>query len=314
MINVQNLVFEYPETRVLHDISFVLPNNSVTALVGPNGAGKTTLLRCMAALERPFSGSLEIAGADVVQEPRSVHANVGFLYDFYGLYEALTVTQSLQYRVAAQGVPADQQASLVDKAINQLGLTEKANQAAGNLSRGWRQKLSIALGIVHDPKVVLLDEPASGLDPEARAELSALFRTLQAEGKTLVVSSHILGELEDYSSHLLMIRDGRMAPVKALHQATNEGHSVDSSRVIMRVELANSQQTDPWFELNIDEVDIIQSTPNSALLAMPKADEERHRVLRELIQKDLTISAFERQRSNLKEAYKDSLGVLTATR
>ncbi len=204
-------------------------------------------------------------------------------------------------------MPAQRQAELVEKAIQRLGLTEKRDQQASRLSRGWRQKLSIALGIVHDPKVVLLDEPASGLDPEARAELSALFRSLQAEGKTLVVSSHILGELEDYSTHLLMIRDGRVAPVKALHHQPASRDGAADARIVMRVELASAEDEDRWSALIPADVDLIEQGPKMALLAMNDTADERHRVLRELIQQGLSVSSFEAQRSNLKDVYKDSL-------
>lgn len=318
MIEVEDLVFEYPEARVLHDVSFQLPVNSVTALVGPNGAGKTTLLRCMAALERPFSGTVNIGGADTLRNPRGVHAEVGFLYDFYGLYDELTVLKSLRYRAAAQGVRSELCDEYVQQAINRLGLAERVDQKAGTLSRGWRQKLSIALAIVHDPQVILLDEPASGLDPEAREELSALFRALQAEGKTLVVSSHILGELEDYSSHLLMIRDGRVAPLKELHGSATgaEGHEPQDSTVVMRVEFtgvdAGTALRDRLAALpGVTLLDGDEANPNLALLVMDASPEARHRVLHQMIDQGLPVAAFERQRSNLKDAYRDSLQSLS---
>ena len=217
MITVTNLIFDYPSLRALDNVSFAIEPNTVTALIGPNGAGKTTLMRCIAALDAPLSGTIEVDGLDVERHPREVHARMGFLYDFYGLYDELTVAQSLTHRAGAQGVGADLQASRVATAAERLKLTEKLDQQVGTLSRGWRQRLSIALNIVHEPKLLLLDEPASGLDPVARDELSKTLRELHGAGMTIVVSSHILSELEDYSTHVLAIDNGRITNFGAIH-------------------------------------------------------------------------------------------------
>ena len=304
MIEVSNLIFEYPGRRVLHGLNFSLPSNSVTALVGPNGAGKTTLLRCLVALEQPFSGSMMIAGYDVVQEPRKVHTRVGFLYDFYGLYNELSVSQSLYYRVAAQGVAENMHAQRVEMAIERLGLQEMAQRKAGELSRGWRQKLSIALAIVHDPGIILLDEPASGLDPEARAELSGLFRNLQSEGKTLLVSSHILGELEDYSSHLLMIREGRVSSVTQVGKGAQEEQALVTMRLEVVEELTDSQ----WRELLADiGVNVITTGERHVFFTLSAAASARHKVLKELLGKGVNVCSFEQSHQRLQDAYKDKL-------
>ena len=308
MIEVKNLVFEYPGARVLHDVSFTLPSGSVTALVGPNGAGKTTLLRTLAALEEPFSGSMTVSGCDVVDHPRDVHARVGFLYDFYGLYNELSVHQSLSYRIASQGVPAPLHQERVELAIKRLGLNEVVRRRAAELSRGWRQKLAIALAIVHDPSVILLDEPAAGLDPDARMRLSDLFRELQADGKTLVVSSHILGELEDYSSHLLMIRNGRVSPLKDLHYQVAVKDDSDGQRIMMRVQVVEPVAEGAWDGL-LDEIGatVVEAGLDHALFTMPATAQDRHRVLTVLMNKGLSVCAFEEHRRQLRDVYRDTL-------
>ena len=218
MIKVSNLTYEYPGKRALKDVSFSIPPGSVTALVGPNGAGKTTLLRCLAAIEEPFSGQIEVDGIDVNAEPRKVHRVLGYLSDFFGLYEDLTVKQSLTFAAWLHVIPADQVDQHVNKAAERLGLMPWFTHRVKTLSRGWRQRLGIAQAIIHNPKIVLLDEPAAGLDPEARIALSHLFRALQQQGMTIVVSSHILAELEDYCTSMLVLRDG----VILEHRASSE--------------------------------------------------------------------------------------------
>lgn len=211
MITVRNLNFDYPAKRILHDISFSLVPGSVTALVGPNGAGKTTLLRCLAALEKTYSGTVTIGGLDVAEEPRRVHRICGYLSDFFGLYDALTIRQCLTYAAWCQDIAPKDVTARIEKVAAKTGLADMMDKNAGVLSRGYRQRLGIALALIHDPKVLILDEPASGMDPETRIGLSALMKELRRDGRTIIVSSHILNELEDYCTDMLVIRDGRIS-------------------------------------------------------------------------------------------------------
>ncbi|MDD1606888.1 MAG: ABC transporter ATP-binding protein, partial [Methylococcaceae bacterium] len=210
MINVEQLIFEYPNLRALDEVSFHIPQGSITALVGPNGAGKTTLLRCMAALDQPMSGNIRIDGIDVLEHPRECHRIIGYLSDFFGLYDRLTVRQCLHYVARAQGIADEDCEAAIAKVSKGLYITDRLDVLAGTLSRGLRQRVAIAQAIIHSPRVVLLDEPASGLDPEARHELAELFLELQKQGMTLLVSSHILAELEAYSTDMLVLRQGRI--------------------------------------------------------------------------------------------------------
>lgn len=211
MIEVSRLNFDYPGKRVLHDVSFNIARGSVTALVGPNGAGKTTLLRCIVALDRPHSGRITVGGLDVTEHPRAVHRQIGYLSDFFGLYNDLSVRQCLTYMCWAQQIDKADVAAHVEKIARDVMIDNMLDRKAGILSRGYRQRLGIGLSLVHDPELVILDEPASGMDPEARIQLSQLVRGLRARGKTMIVSSHILNELEDYCTDMLIIRDGRVA-------------------------------------------------------------------------------------------------------
>ncbi|MDP8916220.1 MAG: ABC transporter ATP-binding protein [Pseudomonadota bacterium] len=211
MIEVRDVVYDYPAARALHGVSFSVRAGAVLAMVGPNGAGKTTLLRCMAALDEPVSGTITIAGLDTQEDPRGVHAQLGYLPDFFGLYDELSVRRTLLYAARSRGVPAGQAPAAAEEAARRVALHDRLEVRAGELSRGLRQRLAIASTLVHAPRVLLLDEPAAGLDPEARRGLSDLITTLAGEGITIVVSSHILAELEDYSTEMLMVRDGRIS-------------------------------------------------------------------------------------------------------
>lgn len=211
MISVRNLVFDYPSRRALHGVSFDVEPGSVTALVGPNGAGKTTLLRCLAALEAPTSGSVRVAGLDTLEAPRAVHRLLGFLPDFFGLYDDLTVERSLIYAARLRGVAPGDAPAAAQTAAARVQLSDRMSARAAELSRGMRQRLAIGMTIVHAPRVLLLDEPAAGLDPDARRSLSDLIRALSADGMTILVSSHILAELEDYSTAMVIVDHGAIA-------------------------------------------------------------------------------------------------------
>src|SRR5688572_30736979 len=147
MIRAKNLVYEYPGKRALDTVTFELPAGSITALVGPNGAGKTTLLRCLAALDQPYAGGVEIAGVDVLRNPREAHRHIGYLPDHFGLYAELSVQQCLRYAGAARGLVGPALETRVPEVMAQLGLTEKGADKAGALSRGQRQRLAIAQSI-----------------------------------------------------------------------------------------------------------------------------------------------------------------------
>lgn len=211
MIKLKDVVYEYPGKLAVKGISFEIQPNTVTAVVGPNGAGKTTLLRCMVGLDKPFSGTIELFGTDVIANPREAHKKIGFLQDIFGLYNSLKVWQCLDHfsRLRSDLIPNRKQR--IEEISNLLGLTILMDKRASELSRGMRQRVGIAQALMHDPEVLVLDEPASGLDPESRAELTVVVKKLQSLGKTIIVSSHILTELEDYSTHMLVVKNGRIA-------------------------------------------------------------------------------------------------------
>jgi len=210
LISVRNLIFDYPTKRALRSVTFDIQSGSITGLVGPNGAGKTTLLRCLAGLEVPFSGSIIVDRIDVVENPREAHGHLGLLQDVLGLYDQLTVRQALQFHAAAHKIAPRDQIKRTQDIAEKLSIADRLDDRVGTLSRGLRQRLAIAQAMIHRPRVLLLDEPAAGLDPDARTRLSDLLRALGEEGMTLVVSSHILAELEDYTTHMMILRNGRV--------------------------------------------------------------------------------------------------------
>ncbi|HAH08212.1 MAG TPA: multidrug ABC transporter ATP-binding protein [Elusimicrobia bacterium] len=210
IIEVDALRREFDETLAVDGVSFSVEEGAVFALVGPNGAGKTTLMRMLAALLEPSSGTARINGMDIREQPRAVHSLLGFLPDFYGLYDELAICEYLRFFYHAYRLPREMIGRRIEEIQAHVGLEGYGDRQIGTLSRGMRQKLSLARAILHDPKILLLDEPAGGLDLESREEMQALLKGLARTGKTIIVSSHILSELEDYCSHVAMMDQGRL--------------------------------------------------------------------------------------------------------
>lgn len=296
MIQVENLAYEYPGKRALSDVSFTIDKHAITALVGPNGAGKTTLLKCMAALIRPFHGTVAVNGIDVFQNPRRSHRIMGFLPDFFGLYDSLTVEQALAYFAMAQKMEKGRIPDRVTEVIRLMNLADKRRAKVGALSRGMRQRLAIGQAMIHDPEVLLLDEPASGLDPEARYALSELFIDLNRAGKTIVVSSHILSELDQYATDLLVIRDGQVAerPMPA---------APGPARRKLRIRLIGPPDGLPAVLDRFPEAEHQATEGRTVHLGFTGDDPRQHELLKALIDSGLTVLEFTAERETLQSRY-----------
>jgi ABC-2 type transport system ATP-binding protein len=294
---VAGLRFEYPGVRALDDVSFVLAGGTVTALVGPNGAGKSTLLRCMAGLETPALGAIEIAGVDVLDAPRKAHRHLGYLSDFFGVYDALTVRQCLTHAGSINGTPESEVAAAVARAAARLGLADRLDVAAGTLSRGLRQRLAIGQAIIHSPRLLLLDEPAAGLDPEARHGLALLFRELQANGMTIVVSSHILAELDEYSTDMLVLKGGRIVEQRELRP----GDGARGRRMQVTFVAPDARA----LQVLASQPQVASVVADGVLVSFTLHGDESAPalVLRALVDAGLAVAAFGESRENLHDSY-----------
>lgn len=307
IIEVQDLCFDYPGFRALHQVSFEIEPGSVTALVGPNGAGKTTLLRCIAALDTPVSGSIRVAGYPVDEAPRDVHRLMGYLSDSFGLYEELTLAQSLEYAALAQGLPRTAVAKAVEQTAQRLGLEPKLKHQARTLSRGQRQRLGIGQAIIHSPRLLLLDEPASGLDPEARGALAQVFRELQAQGMTILVSSHILAELNEYSTDMLALDQGQILEHRRLQPLSEQ-----TERVLQLQFLEKTEQAILWLQTQ-PQIQRVRQQEQSLLLDFNGSAADQADLLARCLQAGLPLLSFSVITENLQQSYLSSLANKRAT-
>jgi ABC-2 type transport system ATP-binding protein len=298
MLRVRHGIFDYPGHRALDDVSFEVAPGTITALVGPNGAGKSTLMRVCSGLERPFAGKVLLQDIDVHENPREAHRRMGYLPDFFGLYDDMTVRQCLEYRAAAQGVAGGARRAAVERAAERMEIADRMKQRAGELSRGLRQRLAIAQATIHNPVFVMLDEPASGLDPEARIGLAAALKALCAEGMTIIVSSHILAELDDYSTHVLMIRDGRIvehAPIGAIE--------ADAERVTISIELAAPDPRLAAILGGVPGIVVDRAGEKAAVLTATGGAAARQALLKELVDAGLPVIGFAAEKPRIQDTY-----------
>ena len=210
MIKTVDLRVDYGDVHAVRDVNLAIPAGEIFGLIGPNGAGKTSTIKVLATLQEPTYGEVFVGGIDVAEAPQEVHKILGYMPDFPPVYDDLKVWEFLDLFASAYFVPGQRKSARIDECIQTANLEQKRQAMCGTLSRGMRQRLILAKTLLHEPKVLLLDEPASGLDPMARIELRNMLKTLTGQGKTVLVSSHILTELSDFCSSIGIMETGRM--------------------------------------------------------------------------------------------------------
>lgn len=253
VIETRQLRKSYGTFQALGGIDLQVEAGSVYGFIGPNGAGKTTTIRILTTLLEPTSGDARIAGIDVAREREKIRGLIGYLPDHFGVYRDMTVDEYLQFFAAAYGIPAKERASLVGGLLELTDLASKKDALVDTLSRGMQQRLGLARTLVHDPKVLILDEPASGLDPRARVEIREILKELQRMGKTILLSSHILPELETLCTRIgilergVLVAQGTVAEVvaRAAKDAAVRLRSTDDPRAaVVLAELAGVVSVD----------------------------------------------------------------------
>jgi ABC-2 type transport system ATP-binding protein len=209
-IDVQDLWVRYGKFAAVKGISLAIPRGEVFGFIGPNGAGKSSTIKVLATLQRKFEGTARLGGVDIRQSPDRVREKMGYVPDSFGVYEDLTVREFLHFFAAAYRLPFSRRQAVVDDVLQLTDLTHKIDAQVDALSRGMKQRLSLARVLLHDPEVLLLDEPASGLDPRARIEMRELLKALKEMGKTILISSHILHELAQLCTQIGILEAGQL--------------------------------------------------------------------------------------------------------
>jgi ABC-2 type transport system ATP-binding protein len=301
---IEQLTKQFGSFTALNDLNLSIPKGRIVGLIGPNGAGKTTAIRILVGLLRPTSGTARIAGADCVAEARRIKRLVGYMPDRFGSYDNMRVREYLDFFGAAFGIPRRARRRRIEEVMETTGTTYMQDKYVESLSHGMSQRVGIARTLLHDPQVLILDEPANGLDPQARVEMRELLLRLAALGKTLLVTSHILPELARICDRVAVLTQGRL---RAYGTVQEIGRQISQQRTI-EVQLTDAAQVASAAEMirrNLESD--AEVTPTEAEAAVrfrttrPEAD--LGELLAELIHGGVKVTQFRELQTDLEEAY-----------
>jgi ABC-2 type transport system ATP-binding protein len=309
IVKVDGLVKRYDRTLAVAGVDLEIAEGEIFGLVGPNGAGKTTTLRILATLLEPTAGDAEIAGWSVRRNPNDVRRAIGFMPDVFGVYDDMRVWEYLDFFARCYGLPAAARKRIIGDLLELVDLADKRTSYVQGLSRGMQQRLCLAHALVNDPQVLLLDEPASGLDPRARVELRELLRELRSLGKTILISSHILPELEELCTSVAIIDRGRVLDSGRIAdiEARLRVGAVLRARVLADGEVLEAARA--WFA---GQPDVASSAilPDGTIELGFRGDEAgTANLLRAAVAADIAIASFSRAASDLEELFLQVTGL-----
>jgi ABC-2 type transport system ATP-binding protein len=299
VLEVQHLRKEYRNLTAVRDLSFQLEQGDIFGFIGPNGAGKTTTIKILATLLRPTAGRATIDGIDVVRDPEAVRSIIGYMPDFFGVYDDIKVWEYLDFFAAAYKIPRVKRPGIIDDVLELTDLSVKKEAYVEELSRGMKQRLCLAKTLIHDPKVLLLDEPASGLDPRARIEIKELLKELKSMGKTIIISSHILPELADFCNKIGIIEQGELVvsgEVQAIMQQVSGAHIY---------ELKVAEDPEGAIEVLTVRDDVRGVKPVDGALRIEYLGDPAsiHELLRDLLVAGLKVQSFNPQETDLEDIF-----------
>ncbi len=309
-IEIKNLVRTFGSTRAVDNISFSFKSGDVFGFIGPNGAGKTTTIRIMATLDQPDSGDVLFDGISVVDDPEKVRRLIGYMPDSLPEYRDIQVWEYLDFFARTFGLKGEQRTRVLSNIEEFTSLGEIRHKYLASLSKGMKQRVSLARSLIHDPPVLVMDEPAAGLDPRARLELRALLKILSQQGKAILLSSHILSELQDICNGAVIIEKGRLLSAGTLNELLKQ-NSVEAeaenpvqAAVTVIIECGSDIEI---IRLKLLEHPAVQEAKNGesnrieALIAGD--DREISRIIGSLLASELVITGFRKQELGLEELF-----------
>jgi len=299
MIEIHNLTKTYGSFHALESVNINIDKGTVFGFVGPNGAGKTTTMSILATLLLPTSGTAKVGGYDVVQHPHEVRKRIGYMPDFFGVYDQFKTTEYLHFYGASYGIPRGERDKLIPQLLELVNLSDKRDSYVDSLSRGMKQRLCLARCLVHDPEVLILDEPASGLDPRARIEMREIIKELKLMGKTIIISSHILPELAEMVDEIGVIEHGRMVAQGKVAEIQNR---LRVKRVLHIRTLGQEENLGGWLrdEAYVSQV-FIDAT--GVHIHFNGGDLEQSELLARMVSVGFKLISFNEAQTNLEDVF-----------
>lgn len=299
IVSIQNLVVRYGKTTAVQGISFDIPKGAIFGFIGPNGAGKTSTIKVLCTLLRPDGGKVTVCGCDVVKDAATVRSRIGYMPDFFGVYDDLTAEEYLHFFAAAYQIPTGDRPKLVADVLELTDLTEKTKSPVDGLSRGMKQRLGIARLLLHDPEFLLLDEPANGLDPRARIEMRELLKELQRMGKTILISSHILHELAQFCTHIGIVEAGQVMACGPLQEIYRQ---LQMDRAI-HVQIANSTPEIMTAVKSIAGVNAVEELTDRLAIRIRESELSPEDLLEQLLKTGARVRMFQPDAADMETAF-----------
>jgi len=305
IIEIQRLSKQYGKVTALNDLSLEVEEGSVVGFIGPNGAGKTTTMRILTTLLSPTLGRAWVAGHSVTENPYEVRRVVGYMPDFFGVYEDMKVWEYIDFFAACYRIPQETRTGMIDDLLALVDLGHKRDDFVDSLSRGMKQRLCLARTLAHDPQVLILDEPASGLDPRARIEMRELLRELKSMGKTIFFSSHILSEVADICNKIAILEAGRLI---AYGDMTEMKRQLRPHRLI-RIQTLSDPESVQAFLAQSAHVGNVLEGPDDGLeqgtlrIEFSGEELEMSALLERLIEQGFAIASFSEDSGNLEDVF-----------
>lgn len=297
-IEVVRLKKHFGNVKAVDDISFSFTAGQIFGFIGPNGAGKTTTMRILATLEEPTGGDAFIDGVSVVQDPEKARCLVGYMPDSLPTHRDMTIHDYLDFFARAYGIKGDKRRQVVDSIEEFTNLGEIRHKLLNTLSKGMKQRVSLARALVHNPPIMILDEPAAGLDPRARIELRELLKVLAAQGKAILISSHILTELAEICNGSVIIEHGRLLMAGSMQEIMQQK---STRRVVVR-SLKGVAETHKAL-LQMPYVENARLLGNEVEVQLEGGDETACEVLARLVQSGCQICEFRQAQTNLEDVF-----------
>lgn len=299
MLKISNLTKRYGKFTALDNLNLEIKKGEVFGFVGPNGAGKTTTMKIIAGLIKADSGTVLIDGIDARKNRKGVKDKIGYMPDFFGVYDNLKAMEYMEFYASIYGIQGTEAKRICIDLLELAGLSEQADCYVDDMSRGMKQRLCLARSLVHNPELLVLDEPASGLDPRARVEMKEILKELHGKGKTILISSHILPELVQMCTNIGIIEKGRMAVTGTVEEILNMR---GSARPLVMKFTENQERAVEILKKN-DLVNNVIISENSIFVLFQGGEQEEADLLAEMIQSGVMLSSFARADSDLEALF-----------
>ncbi len=299
MIQVDSLTKKFGKFTAVDNLSFEVEKGEIFGFVGANGAGKSTTIKIATGLLQPSSGTIYIAGEDVSKKKSNFKRKIGYVPDFFGVYDDLKVVEYMTFYCNIHKIPKNQQTIIIDKLLELVNLSNKKDDFVDKLSRGMKQRLCLARALVHNPELLILDEPASGLDPRARVEFRNILLKLKDMGKTILISSHILSELAEICTTIGIIDEGKLVVKGTVNEIQQKLSHLN--RITIKT---NSSYDDLQTKLKeLPSINDINFVDGHVELSFSGSDEEKHVLLKNLVNSGHKIYHFEEKGGSLESIF-----------